>query len=74
MKTTIHAMAQRDARAPLEAITLPQLDAPDGHDVDIAVMHCSVCHSDVHLLDGDWGVQGAFRLPLFLAPLLRTEA
>jgi uncharacterized zinc-type alcohol dehydrogenase-like protein len=23
--------------------------------VDVDVLHCSVCHSDVHLLDGDWG-------------------
>lgn len=23
--------------------------------IDVDVLHCSVCHSDVHLLDGDWG-------------------
>lgn len=34
---------------------LPAYDAPTGRDVDIEVQHCSVCHSDVHLLDGDWG-------------------
>jgi NADPH:quinone reductase-like Zn-dependent oxidoreductase len=24
-------------------------------DIDVDVLSCSVCHSDVHLLDGDWG-------------------
>lgn len=24
-------------------------------DVEIAVTHCGICHSDVHLADGDWG-------------------
>ena len=55
MDDAIHAWAQHAPRAPLEATTLSPLEAPTGHDVDIAVAHCSVCHSDVHLLDGDWG-------------------
>ncbi len=25
------------------------------HDVEIRVTHCGICHSDVHLVDGDWG-------------------
>jgi uncharacterized zinc-type alcohol dehydrogenase-like protein len=25
------------------------------HDVEIGVSHCGICHSDVHLVDGDWG-------------------
>jgi len=53
--STIRAYAQRSPRAALEAIDLPAYDAPSGRDVDIEVHHCSVCHSDVHLLDGDWG-------------------
>ncbi len=55
MQPTIHAYAQRAARGPLEAVELPHPGAPTGHDIEIAVEHCSVCHSDVHLLDGDWG-------------------
>lgn len=51
----ILAYAQHSSRAPLEAITLPDPGDPQGRDVDIEVVHCSVCHSDVHLLDGDWG-------------------
>jgi len=26
------------------------------HDVEIRISHCGICHSDVHLVDGDWGV------------------
>lgn len=25
-------------------------------EVDIAVTHCGVCHSDLHLIDDDWGM------------------
>jgi uncharacterized zinc-type alcohol dehydrogenase-like protein len=27
-------------------------------DVEIAVSHCGICHSDVHLIDDDWGAGG----------------
>ena len=31
--------------------------APLGpHDVEIAVTHCGICHSDVHMIDNDWGI------------------
>jgi uncharacterized zinc-type alcohol dehydrogenase-like protein len=52
---TIHALAQRAPRAPLEPVVLPAPPPPEGFDVDVEIMSCSVCHSDVHLLDGDWG-------------------
>jgi uncharacterized zinc-type alcohol dehydrogenase-like protein len=29
------------------------------HDVEIRITHCGICHSDVHLVDGDWDV-GAY--------------
>lgn len=25
------------------------------HDVEVTISHCGVCHSDLHLLDGEWG-------------------
>jgi len=40
----------------LEPIELPDPGSLADTEVEIAVDHCSVCHSDVHLLDGDWGV------------------
>jgi uncharacterized zinc-type alcohol dehydrogenase-like protein len=44
--------AVKDALRPLRIDAAS--DLRDG-EVEIAVDHCSVCHSDVHLLDGDWG-------------------
>src|SRR4051794_5159040 len=26
-----------------------------GHEVLIKVTHCGICHSDIHLIDDDWG-------------------
>jgi uncharacterized zinc-type alcohol dehydrogenase-like protein len=26
------------------------------HDVDVRISHCGVCHSDLHLIDNDWGM------------------
>ena len=40
---------------PLEPLDLPDPGPLGDTEVEIAVEHCSVCHSDVHLLDGDWG-------------------
>jgi uncharacterized zinc-type alcohol dehydrogenase-like protein len=55
MSQSIIALAQTAAKQPLERLTLPALAAPTGYEVDVAVHHCSVCHSDLHLVDGDWG-------------------
>jgi len=52
---TIQAFAQLAAKGPLAPIELQAPPAPEGHDLDVEVIWCSVCHSDVHLLDGDWG-------------------
>ncbi|MDB4935652.1 MAG: Zn-dependent alcohol dehydrogenase [Labilithrix sp.] len=51
----IQAFAQKRAGERLEAIAIQEGAAPEGYDVDVDVVSCSVCHSDVHLLDGDWG-------------------
>jgi alcohol/geraniol dehydrogenase (NADP+) len=51
----IHAYAARRARGRLGPWTYePERLSP--HDVEIRVSHCGICHSDVHLVDGDWGV------------------
>ena len=51
----IHAQAARTKQGPLAPFDYePQ---PLGaHDVEIAITHCGICHSDVHLVDGDWGM------------------
>ncbi len=51
---TFHAYAARRAKAHLEPFEYRprRLGA---HDVEIAITHCGICHSDVHLVDGEWG-------------------
>lgn len=59
---TIHAHA---ATAPKSALRPFQYEpAPLGpHDVEIRISHCGICHSDVHLVDGDWGMGGYPMVP-----------
>jgi uncharacterized zinc-type alcohol dehydrogenase-like protein len=49
------AYAARRARGRLApfSYTPPRLGP---HDVELRISHCGICHSDVHLVDGDWGV------------------
>jgi alcohol/geraniol dehydrogenase (NADP+) len=51
----VPAYAQLVAKGPLALVDLPDFGTPYAEMVDVEVLHCSVCHSDVHLLDGDWG-------------------
>lgn len=50
----IHAYAAHEAKA---ALTPFEYDpAPLGaFEIEIAVTHCGICHSDIHIIDGDWG-------------------
>jgi uncharacterized zinc-type alcohol dehydrogenase-like protein len=51
---TFHAHAAKQARAHLEPFDYEP--KPLGaNDVEIAISHCGICHSDVHLVDGEWG-------------------
>jgi uncharacterized zinc-type alcohol dehydrogenase-like protein len=50
---TIHAMAAAAAKAALTPFSYePSTLGPD--DVELAVTHCGICHSDLHLIDDDW--------------------
>lgn len=49
----INAHATKTAKAPLEPFTYEESVGP--HDVLVSVEVCGVCHSDIHLADGDWG-------------------
>ncbi len=55
MTTTVHAYAAPTAGASLEPF---EYDLPDlgAHDVDIDVEHCGICHSDLSMLDNEWGM------------------
>ncbi|MFW5691680.1 MAG: NAD(P)-dependent alcohol dehydrogenase [Chloroflexota bacterium] len=49
-----HAYAAGQAGQPLEPTTYePPPLGP--FDVEVRITHCGICHSDVHILDGDWG-------------------
>jgi len=52
---TIHALAAREAGGKLSSFefSLPELSAGQ---VDIAVESCGVCHSDLSMLDNEWGM------------------
>lgn len=43
----------REFKAPLSIEEVPQ-PKPDAHEVLIEVEACGVCHSDLHVADGDW--------------------
>ena len=52
---SIRAYAAREAGATLTPFSYDP--APLGPlDVEIAITHCGLCHSDVHLIDNDWGI------------------
>jgi uncharacterized zinc-type alcohol dehydrogenase-like protein len=54
MTTKIHAWAADKARAPLKPFEYDP--GPLGAEqVEIAVEHCGVCHSDLSMLDNEWG-------------------
>ncbi|MFM1823942.1 MAG: hypothetical protein RI967_2208 [Planctomycetota bacterium] len=50
-----HAFAALAARARLEPFEYEPLPLGDD-DVEIAITHCGVCHSDAHLVDDEWGI------------------
>ncbi|NOX36801.1 MAG: NAD(P)-dependent alcohol dehydrogenase [Calditrichaeota bacterium] len=50
------AYAASEPGARLEAISLPLPDQLRPFEVDIQVEYCGICHSDVHLIDNDWGI------------------
>lgn len=51
---TIQAYAAKAAKAPLETHSYTE-KALGAQDIRVKVSHCGICHSDVHLIDNDWG-------------------
>ena len=55
MSTKFHAYAASAPHAPLEPFTFdPGALGPE--EVEIQVSHCGVCHSDLSMLDNEWGM------------------
>ena len=55
MSTKFHAYAASAPQAPLEHFTFDP-DALGPEEVEIQVSHCGVCHSDLSMLDNEWGM------------------
>jgi uncharacterized zinc-type alcohol dehydrogenase-like protein len=53
--TTVNAYAATEKNGKLAAFEY-QLGELDAHDVDIAVEHCGICHSDLSMLENAWGM------------------
>jgi uncharacterized zinc-type alcohol dehydrogenase-like protein len=54
MPTTARAYAAPSATEPLIATTIERRDTGE-NDVHIAIRYAGICHSDIHLVRGDWG-------------------
>ena len=52
MKT--HAYATHSATTPLVPFEFRRRD-PGPHDVQIAILYCGICHTDVHISRNEWG-------------------
>ncbi len=52
---TIQAYAAKEAGAPLELFTY-DLGALGEEQVEIDVEYCGICHSDISVVDNDWGI------------------
>ncbi|MDQ2835015.1 MAG: NAD(P)-dependent alcohol dehydrogenase [Acidobacteriota bacterium] len=51
----IHGLAVHAAGAHLLPYKYEAGELP-AHEIEIKISHCGVCHSDVHLIDNDWGI------------------
>ena len=54
MPKNVPAYGARAAKAPLVGLTIERRD-PGPHDLDIGILYCGICHSDLHKVNNDWG-------------------
>ncbi|HUC17416.1 MAG TPA: alcohol dehydrogenase [Acetobacteraceae bacterium] len=59
----MHAWAVVENGAPLQELELPTPE-PKGTEVLLAVTHCGVCHSDLHIWEGSYDLGGGRKLSL----------
>ncbi|WP_374411426.1 NAD(P)-dependent alcohol dehydrogenase [Novosphingobium colocasiae] len=52
--TTAHAWAAHAAETPFAPFSFERRELGP-HDVRIDILHCGVCHSDIHFSQGEWG-------------------
>lgn len=52
----VNSYAAYDPKSPLKAFQFERRE-PKAADVQIDILYCGVCHSDLHTVNGDWGPQ-----------------
>ncbi|MFJ8793567.1 NAD(P)-dependent alcohol dehydrogenase [Streptomyces sp. NPDC102462] len=62
MPTTLNAFGAHEAGQPLAPVTIERRDVGP-HDVQIDILYCGICHSDMNFVDGSFG-------PLPVSPLV----
>ena len=55
MPSSVAAFAALDATSPLGPLTITRRD-PGPKDVQIDILYCGVCHSDLHFARNEWGM------------------
>jgi len=55
MSTTVNAYAVNESGAKFEAFNY-ELGDLGSHEVDIDVLYCGICHSDLSMLNNEWGM------------------
>lgn len=53
----VQCFAAMSAKSSLEKWEYKR-DGLGAHDVEVEISHCGICHSDIHLIDDDWGMSG----------------
>jgi len=54
MNTAIKAFGTEAADAPLKGLDIQRRNVTQ-HDVQIEILYCGICHSDLHAVHNDWG-------------------
>ncbi|WP_410874628.1 NAD(P)-dependent alcohol dehydrogenase [Nocardia sp. A7] len=62
MPTTVNAYGTFEAGAALQPLSIDRRDVGP-HDVQLDILYCGICHSDIHFASGDFG-------PLPVSPLV----
>lgn len=58
----VHAYAAQSAKSPLTPFEYEPGEI-GREEVEVRVSHCGICHSDIHLIDNDWGISSYPMVP-----------
>ena len=61
------AYSAASATSPLASTTIARRD-PTEHDVQIEILFCGICHSDLHQVRNEWSERHADGLPVRPGP------